>query len=149
VEGREKEKWRHPKDKLKQKTEEGKGTRMYAAEYDKIRKELDRYMEDRDDGRKWVDTVNRYRNLRAVLEKAFERAAFGKGATRHARGDEPFEKQQILEATRFYGDGGLYFQMEKKLRESFRLTGEQKINELLDVVIYACAAVLYERELNR
>jgi hypothetical protein len=143
---------------------------MYAAEYDKIKKQLDEYgvgvhtgkcvdedgfcsdpvccpprnrdIKDLGDGGKWVDTVNRYRNLRAVLEKAFERAAFGKGAARHARGKENFEDQYIIRGATSFGIGGLYFQMGKKLEESINLPGDARINELLDIIIYAAAAVM-------
>jgi hypothetical protein len=93
-----------------------------------------------------ADHVDNYRALRAVLEEAFNRCAFGKGKSRHAVGNERFEDQQIFKATRFYGDGGLYYQMEKKLRESFKMLTEKKVLELMDVIVYACAAIIYARE---
>ena len=87
-----------------------------------------------------------YKILNDVLYEALERAAYGKGKQRHALGNEKFEDQQIFRATRFYGLGGLYFQAEKKLRESYNLTGEAKVKELLDVVVYVAAAIIYSRE---
>ena len=154
---------------------------MYAAEYDKIKTELDKYLwvekhrkpvegygvgqhtgkvifedgscsdpgcchpkgiDKSDDGGGWVDTMNRYRNLHSTLEKAFDRAAFGKGAERHARGNEAFEDQYIIRGAISFGIGGLYFQMGKKLEESINLPGDKRINELLDIMIYAAAAIM-------
>ena len=89
----------------------------------------------------------RYRSLIAVLDEALKRATEGKGAERHVRGDEPFERHWILEGARSFGLGGLQFQIGKKNLEICNLKDTQdKINELLDIVVYASAAVILLRE---
>jgi hypothetical protein len=90
--------------------------------------------------------VDAYGSLRVVLEEAFKRASCGKGKERHARGKEKFEDQWILRGARIYGSGGLYFQINKKLEESFKMSGEQRVNELLDCINYCAAAIILERE---
>lgn len=90
--------------------------------------------------------IKGYESLSKVLEEAFCRAASGKGRQRHAGGDHEFEDQWILRGARLYGAGGLYFQIGKKLEESFRMFGNQRINELLDCINYCAAAIILERE---
>jgi hypothetical protein len=120
---------------------------MYVAEYDRIIKRLKDHVEGMKTateitGKEWVDTMNRYKSLRAVLERAFRRAAFGKGNKRHSRGDETFDEQYIIRGATSFGIGGLYFQIGKKLEESVKMVGDERINELLDIIIYSAAAIM-------
>ena len=93
-----------------------------------------------------IEEPGRYASLGGVLDEAFERACNGKGAQRHCRGNEPFEEQYILRGARSYGIGGLYFQLGKKLEESFAMSGEAREKELIDIINYAAAAVIRSRE---
>ena len=88
-----------------------------------------------------------YESLAAVLQEALDQAQAGKGTERHARANQPFEEQTILETTRAHGIGFALGQAEKKARESHRLpTKERKIRELLGAINYIAAGIIYIRE---
>lgn len=87
-----------------------------------------------------------YDSLRAVLDRAFDQASAGKGRERHARADEPFEQQVILEGARRFGTGALLFQAYKKAEESQRLDADRAVAELLGAIVYLAAAVIHREE---
>lgn len=90
-----------------------------------------------------------YALLEAILENAYEQAAFGKGKDRHANG-KPFDRQPIMEIARMVGVGYQTGQAMKKCQEatSMAARGEQEaaISELLGAINYCAAAVLLIRE---
>lgn len=88
----------------------------------------------------------KYESLMFVLFDAFKRASDGKGSQRHGDG-RPFEEQWILRGLRVFGLGGAQFQIGKKNEEICNLTEDKdKVNELLDIIVYAAAGVVYLRE---
>lgn len=86
-----------------------------------------------------------YDSLSDVLQRAFDQAAHGKGAQRHARIAERFEDQVILEGAARFGTGALLFQAYKKSEESQRMSTQPAVKELLGAINYLAAAVI-ERE---
>lgn len=82
-----------------------------------------------------------YESLALVLQRAFNQAAVGKGAERHAQG-EPFDKQVMQDGARRFGVGGLLFQAFKKSEESQRLPHAAAIAELLGAINYLAGAVI-------
>lgn len=90
------------------------------------------------------DYGEHYKILLDVLHDAYDRAAIGKGKERHAN-DKPFLQQPIITEGILLGITPLIYQIRKKALESLGLTGEAKINELLDVMVYAAAAVIVLR----
>ncbi len=90
--------------------------------------------------------MNNYRSLEQVLHLAFLRASKGKGKERHGT-EESFLHQDICQEQRIFGINPSLFQIRKKTKEVLRLeTQEQKINELLDVIVYAAASVIILKE---
>ena len=87
-----------------------------------------------------------YDSLEKVLAEALHQASMGKGAARHAKEGEPFEKQPICEMARRLGVGGPLYQAVKKIYESERLQGERGIAELLGAINYIAAAIIVWRE---
>jgi hypothetical protein len=83
-----------------------------------------------------------YSALRVVLDDAFHQAAYGKGKERHAREDEPFTDQLIIEGAKRFGVGALLFQAYKKSEESQRLEYQRARAELLGAIVYLSAAVI-------
>lgn len=82
-----------------------------------------------------------YESLADVLQRAFNQAAHGKGAVRHARG-EPFDAQVMQDGARRFGVGGLLFQAFKKSEESQRLPHDKAVSELLGAINYLAGAVI-------
>lgn len=82
-----------------------------------------------------------YEDLAAVLHRAFNQAAHGKGKERHANG-EPFSRQVIQDMARRFGVGSLLGQAFKKSEESQRLPTDRAVNELLGSIVYLAAAVI-------
>ena len=82
-----------------------------------------------------------YESLGAVLAKAVDQAAHGKGKERHATG-EPFDQQPICAIARRVGLGYQLGQAEKKIEESQRLDTDSAIFELLGAINYLAAAVI-------
>ena len=88
--------------------------------------------------------------LRAILNRAWHRAMEEKGRERHARdpatgADRPFDDQPIVANGRKTGPAGPLYQVLKKVEEALTLhragDGRAAVNELLDVINYAAAAV--------
>lgn len=84
-----------------------------------------------------------YKSLEIVLDKAFDRASIGKGRARHADNNR-FEDQPIVtDLLAMKSIAGAVFQIRKKALEACtRMTGDQAINELYDVIVYAAGAVI-------
>jgi hypothetical protein len=92
---------------------------------------------------KWIG----YEKLYDVFMDAMYRASCGKGKERHVSGDEPFEEQFILRGARTFGIAALRFQIAKKNEEVGNIIDYQaKINEFLDIAVYAAAAIIRLRE---
>jgi hypothetical protein len=88
------------------------------------------------------DEEHGYMALRTVLDDAFSQAAHGKGKERHARPDERFVDQLIIEGAKRFGIGALLFQAYKKSEESQRLEYHRARAELLGAIVYLAAAVI-------
>ena len=91
------------------------------------------------------DVIDPYESLQEVLDDALYQASSGKGKERHAKQDEPFDKQKICEITRREGLGYPIGQAIKKAIESQRL-GARGPDELLGAINYLAAAVIVMRE---
>lgn len=83
-----------------------------------------------------------YEALGAVLMDAYNQASHGKGKERHAREDEKFTDQLIIEGAKRFGIGSLLFQAYKKSEESQRLEYHRARAELLGAIVYLAAAVI-------
>ena len=88
--------------------------------------------------------VDPYWSLRKVLDAAYEQAAYGKGAERHARGN-PFEEQHMQTISRLLGsERGMAYQAIKKLTEGLDLPDRPaQIKELLGAINYIAGIVVY------
>ncbi len=82
-----------------------------------------------------------YESLAGVLKRAYDQAATGKGAERHAQG-EPFDQQVMQDMARRFGVGALLGQAFKKSEESQRLPKERAVAELLGAINYLAGAVI-------
>lgn len=91
-----------------------------------------------------------YKELKDILEMALKRCSEGKGKERHnPTGNKSFVSQPICTITRSVGLGFPLGQAAKKLDElSTFCSNKSKIDELLDVIVYASAAIqiLMEKE---
>lgn len=83
-----------------------------------------------------------YEKLAAVLSRAFDQAARGKGKDRHAQADEPFDKQVMADMAKRFGVGALLGQAFKKSEESQRLPHDRAVAELLGAINYLAGAVI-------
>jgi len=84
-----------------------------------------------------------YQNIRAVLDRAYEQAAAGKGHERHATGQD-FSAQPMQTISGLLGDNhGCLFQAIKKCQESVRLPKDRAVNELLGAINYLAGAVIF------
>jgi len=90
-----------------------------------------------------------YASLSKVLRRAYDQAATGKGAERHAK-DLPFSQQPMQRLQELYGVGFALGQAGKKMQESMRLPHDAAIRELLGAINYIAGAVIYmEKENNK
>lgn len=90
-----------------------------------------------------------YEALANVLKLAYDQAARGKGAERHAD-DKPFDRQPMQDGADAFGVGGLLFQAYKKARESMGLPHDAKQRELLGAINYLAGAYIHnERTANK
>jgi len=90
-----------------------------------------------------------YVSLSKVLRRAYDQAAVGKGAERHAK-DLPFTEQPMQRLQELYGVGFALGQAGKKMQESMRLPHYAAIRELLGAINYIAGAVIYmEKENNK
>jgi hypothetical protein len=84
-----------------------------------------------------------YEKLRAVLDRAIEQAAKGKGHERHAVEGQPFEEQPIVGLGRWMNHTGFNVgQACKKALESTRLEPAAAVRELLGAINYLAGAVV-------
>lgn len=85
-----------------------------------------------------------YESLAAVLQAAYEQAARGKGAERHA-GGQPFDEQPMQVISDLLGNvDGMAFQAIKKIREARGLpTVEAQVRELLGAINYCAGMVIF------
>ena len=84
-----------------------------------------------------------YKTLKIALDAAFNRAAKGKGADRHANG-RPFDQQPILSIQRDLGSTQFALgQIMKKTTELTKFNDDDAKKELLDIMVYAAAAWVY------
>lgn len=90
-----------------------------------------------------------YTPLRAILDEALAQSAEGKGAERHARGQD-FVDQPILRIARVHGVGFVTGQAAKKTDEAAGMISrgetDAAVRELLGAIVYAAAAVISIRE---
>jgi hypothetical protein len=109
------------------------------ADFHDVNGEDPRFFTDQDD-------VPGYEKLKAILTRAYNQAARGKGKDRHANG-EAFEDQPILEIQRMLGSAdGALFQAMKKITETQNLSPVKSIMELLGAIVYLAAAIIYIEE---
>lgn len=92
-----------------------------------------------------VDLVEGYETLLNVYQQALHHAQTTKGAERHAKEGEPFNKQKICEITRRVGYGFPLGQAIKKLIESER-PGASFQSECLGALNYIAAAIIVKGE---
>jgi len=86
--------------------------------------------------------MENYKELKKVLELAYERCSSGKGEERH--GDpKPFEQQDMITEQKIFGIGPVLAQIRKKAKEAYRLPDEEASLELLDIIVYAAGGYIY------
>lgn len=84
-----------------------------------------------------------YESLADVLARAYDQAAAGKGAQRHAC-DRPFTEQPMQAISSLLGSkDGLLYQAMKKIQESQRMDKDAAIRELLGAINYIAGAVIW------
>ena len=88
-----------------------------------------------------------YETLASVLQAAYDQAAVGKGAERHARSN-PFHEQHMQTiSTLLNSDKGMAYQAVKKLTEGLDFTDpDRRERELLGVIVYVAGLVVWHRE---
>lgn len=87
-----------------------------------------------------------YEQLAEILEAAYDQAAKGKGAERHANG-LPFHKQPMQIGSDLLGsDAGLAFQAIKKIREGREFEDLHRVErELLGAMVYIAGMIIWHR----
>lgn len=84
------------------------------------------------------------------MDAAMHRALKGKGRERHNPHNLRFEDQPIMAIQRAVGIGYPLGQIMKKAQEVTALeSNQQKVEELLDIIVYAAATVMWLEELDR
>lgn len=85
-----------------------------------------------------------YERLAGVLQLAYQQAAIGKGAERHANGLH-FDEQRMQVISRLLDSPkGMAFQACKKIAEGIELpTHEAQVKELLGSIVYIAGMVIY------
>ncbi len=88
-----------------------------------------------------------YEQLSEVLRAAFDQAAYGKGAERHARGND-FDKQHMQTISTLLGtERGMAFQVCKKLTEGLDMEAYDRFErELLGVIIYTAGIIIWRKK---
>ena len=86
--------------------------------------------------------TDRYTSLRNVLDAAFAQAATGKGAERHANGED-WTKQPIFTIAQQVGDGFNAGQVIKKVQEAQQMAARGEFqraqHEVLGAIVYAAS----------
>ena len=89
-----------------------------------------------------IQPVPGYEHLEHILVAAYEQAAKGKGAERHAN-DKPFGEQPMQTIAQSYNSvDGLMFQVSKKLQESRGLPDGRAQAEVLGAIVYSAGVHL-------
>lgn len=87
-----------------------------------------------------------YETLSDVLLRAFDQAAKGKGAERHAD-NKPFDDQPMQHIARRRGVGFILGQADKKSEEAQGMLSrgerEKAVHELLGAIVYLAGAIIY------
>lgn len=86
-------------------------------------------------------SVPGYERHADVLRRAYNQAATGKGAERHAQG-MPFDQQPMQSLIKLHGVGFATGQASKKAQESHRMTRGAAVRELLGAINYLSGAVI-------
>lgn len=86
-------------------------------------------------------TIQDYACLQEVLSRAYEQAATGKGAQRHAQAQR-FDEQPMQKLIDLYGVGFAFGQAGKKMQESQRLDRDAGVRELLGAIVYIAGAII-------
>ena len=85
-----------------------------------------------------------YESLARVLQRAYNQAAQGKGAERHAC-NRPFTEQPMQSISELLGsETGLLYQAMKKIQESQRMDQDAAIRELLGAINYIAGAIIFK-----
>ena len=85
-----------------------------------------------------------YESLSLVLQRAYNQAAKGKGAERHAC-NRPFAEQPMQSISELLGsETGLLYQAMKKIQESQRMDQDAAIRELLGAINYIAGAIIFK-----
>lgn len=85
-----------------------------------------------------------YESLAEVLHRAYNQAASGKGAERHAC-SRPFTEQPMQSISALLGnETGLLYQAMKKIQESQRMDQDAAIRELLGAINYIAGAIIFK-----
>jgi len=93
--------------------------------------------------------MSHYNELEEVLNRALKRASKEKGTIRHNNLNQSFLYQPICEINRRLGStDGLLYQAVKKIYETKVLDKTNRVNELLDAIVYLAAAVILEEDSN-
>lgn len=92
-------------------------------------------------------TPANYISLQAVLDRAFEQAAYGKGAERHAQ-SKPFEEQPMQKLIELYGTGFALGQAGKKMQESQRMEVDAAVRELYGAINYIAGTIIHLEKSN-
>lgn len=89
--------------------------------------------------------ADEYQVLRDVLDRAYQQAATGKGAERHANG-QSFEQQPMQTLSNLLDSNtGLLFQAMKKIQESSRMPHYRvRERELLGAINYIAGAIIWD-----
>jgi len=87
------------------------------------------------------EEVSGYECLAAVLADAYDQAAIGKGAERHADG-RAFDEQPMQQLIDLYGPGFALGQAAKKAQESQRMKPDAARRELLGAIVYLAGAIV-------
>lgn len=84
-----------------------------------------------------------YESLSEVLHRAYNQAACGKGAERHAN-SLPFTEQPMQSISVLLNSHtGLLYQAMKKIQESERMDLDAAVRELLGAINYVAGAVIF------
>lgn len=90
-----------------------------------------------------IQHVPGYTHLSDVFARAYQQAALGKGAERHAD-NRPFTEQPMQTISDLLGNHqGLLYQAMKKIQESNRLDTDAAVRELLGAINYIAGAVIH------
>lgn len=92
-------------------------------------------------------TPANYLSLQAVLDNAFNQAAYGKGAERHAQ-SKPFEEQPMQKLIELYGTGFALGQAGKKMQESQRMDVDAAVRELYGAINYIAGTIIHLEKSN-